>query len=293
MQNQFMRCSVRSLYDMQKLRIQNGNRITAAFRVKLGLESSQAEEENEEANELLNELRAEFKRLTDGVKRITKNIKCDSPLISNRGELALLEAYERQLEAEKIHAKAIEEELKNCAIWTDYLLDIRGVGPLMAGVILSEIDITKCNSISALWKYCGLDVLVYQNDKGETLEEGRCKQRHHLVPRTYANKKGEVIETIGITFNPFLKTKMVGVLGTVFIKVGGKYREIYDGYKHRLENHPKHANKTKGHRHAMAIRYMMKEFLADLWTTWRKFEGLPVRPSYAEEKLGLVHSKPD
>lgn len=291
MQNQIIRSAIRSMYDMQKLRIQNGNRITAAFRYKLGLESSQAEEENEEASNLLNELRAEFKRITDGVKRITKNIKCDSQLITTRGELALIESYERQLEAELIHEKAILDELSREPIYANYLAGIRGCGTLMSGVILSEIDIHKCNSISALWAYAGLDVVVSQNDKGETLEEGRSRKKHHLKAKTYTNREGETVDTVGITFNPFLKTKLIGVLGSSFIKLGGHYRKIYDGYKHRLENHPKHKDKTKGHRHNMAVRYMIKEFLADLWTEWRKIEGLPVRSRYNEEKLGIVHSK--
>lgn len=290
MQNQIIRCSVRSLYDMQKLRIQQGNRIVAAFRVKIGLDSSQAEETDDDAADLLNQLRSEFKRITDGVKRITKNIKCDSPLITTRAELALIESYERQLEAESIHEKAILDELSREPIWTRYLVNVRGVGPLMAGVILSEIDITKCNSISALWAYCGLDVVVYEKD-GEVFEEGRCRKAHHLKPKSYTNRDGDVKETVGITFNPFLKTKLVGVLGGVFMKLGGRYKEIYDGYKHRLENHPKHASKTKGHRHNMAVRYMVKEFLADLWTEWRTIEGLELRSRYNEEKLGLIHSK--
>ena len=287
-----IRTAVRSLYDMQKLRIQNGNRITSAFRYKLGLESSQAEEENEEATKLLNDLRKEFKRITDGVKRITKNIKCDSPLITTRGELALLESYERQLEAEAIHEKAILDELEREPIYTEFLKDVRGCGPLMSGVILSEIDITKCNSISALHKYAGLDVVVYEDEKGELKEEGRSKRKAHLVPKTYTDREGNLVETVGITYNPFLKTKLVGVLGSSFIKLGGPYREIYDGYKHRLENHPKHCEKSKGHKHAMATRYMVKEFLADLWSVWRTLEGLPLRTSYGEEKLGIVHSKP-
>jgi hypothetical protein len=49
---------------------------------------------------------------------------------------------------------------------------------------------------------------------------------------------------------------------------------------------------TKGHRHNMAIRYMVKEFLADLWTIWRTLEGLETKPRYAEAKLGIIHSKP-
>ena len=342
-----IRTSVRSLYDLQKLRIQTGNRITAAFRVKLGLDSSQPEEENKEAHALLQDLRSEFKRITDGVKRLTKTIKIDSPLITHYGELMLLEGYERQLEAEAVHEKAIKAELEKLPIYMEFLEDVRGVGPLMAGVIVSELDIHKCNSISALWKYCGLDVVVYEEKvqvnkpeycltlrgkvvpgQFETLkdaenyladlavsidigeyeiiedpdfkpefemvirEEGRCRKKHHLVPKTYTNREGKITETVGISFNDFVKTKLVGVLGSSFIKLGGDYRDVYDNYKHRISNMPRHANKTKGHIHNMAVRYMIKEFLADLWTVWRALEGLPVRPRYSEEKLGIVHSKP-
>jgi len=289
--NENIRISVRTLYDMQKLRIQSGNRIAAAFRTKLGLSSSQAEAENPDAEKMLKDLRAEFKRITDGVKRITKNFKSDSTILTTRGELALIEGYERQLEAEAIHEKAIMAALELEPIWTQWIVNVRGVGPLMAGVILSEIDITKCNSISALWAYCGLDVVVTTDADGNVLEEGRCKKAHHLVPKTYTDRDGEAIETKGISFNPFLKTKLVGVLGGVFLKLGGPYREIYDDYKHRLEHHPKHQAKTKMHRHNMAVRYMIKEFLADLWREWRTLEGLPVRERYNEGKLGIVHLK--
>lgn len=287
-----IRISVRSLYDQQKLRIQTGNRIVASFRDKLGIEPSQAEEEVPAGENILKELRAEYKLITDGVKRITKAFKPQSNLLTTLGEVKLIEAYEHLMKSEESHVKLIESELANYPIYTQWLANVRGCGPLMAGVILSEIDITKCNSISALWAYCGLDVVVTTNEEtGEIIEEGRSRKKHHLKPKQYTNRDGEIMDTVGITFNPFLKTKLVGVLGSVFIKLGGPYREIYDGYKHRLENHPKHAEKTKGHRHNMAVRYMVKEFLADLWTEWRTIEGLPVRSRYAEEKLGIVHSK--
>ena len=286
-----IRISVRSLYDQQKLRIQTGNRIVASFRDKLGIDPSQAEEEVPDAEKVLDQLRAEYKLVTDGVKRVTKAFKPESKLITSLSEVKLIESYEHLMKAEDSHIKLIESELLTYPIYTEFLKHVRGCGPLMAGVILSEIDITKCNSISALWAYCGLDVVVYENESGDTVEEGRCRKKHHLKAKTYTNREGQVVDTVGITFNPFLKTKLVGVLGSVFIKLGGPYREIYDGYKHRLENHPKHKDKTKGHRHNMAVRYMIKEFLADLWTEWRTVEGLPLRSRYAEEKLGIVHSK--
>lgn len=290
-QESLIKTSVRTLYDQQKLRIQTGNRIVASFKDKLGIEPSQAEEEVPEGDNILKALRAEYKLITDGVKRITKTFQPSSRLLTSAGEIRLIESYEHLMSSENAHIKLIESELLNYRIWTDYLANIRGCGPMMAAVIISEIDIYACNSISALWAYCGLDVVVTTNEEtGEIQEEGRSRKKHHLKPKQYTNRDGEIVNTVGITFNPFLKTKLVGVLGSVFIKLGGPYRKIYDGYKYRLENHPKHQGKTKGHRHNMAVRYMVKEFLADLWTTWRTLEGLPVRSRYAEEKLGIVHS---
>jgi hypothetical protein len=270
-----------------------GNRVCAAFRVKLGLESSQAEDESETAKDSLNAIRKEYKRITDGVKKVTRRISIKSPLISDYGELKMIESYENLLKAEKTLETYLHEELKKHQIYNEFLVGIKGVGLLMAGVIVSEIDIHKCNSISALWCFSGLDVVVYTDkDTGEIKEEGRSRKSHHLVEKTYTNSDGKEVKTKGITFNPFLKTKLIGVLGSLFIKLrSDPYREIYDNYKHRLENKPKWIDRTKAHRNNAAIRYMIKEFLADLWTTWRKLEGLEVRSRYSEEKLGLIHSK--
>lgn len=287
-----IRIVIRSLYDMQKLRIQQGNRIVAAYRDKLGIAPGTAEEETPEAKHLLDQLRKECKRITDRVKIITKNTKIDSNLITSQAELRLILGYDHMLSAEHEHEKIALDELNRHAIYTEYLQHIKGVGPMMAAVILSEIDIAKCNSISALWAYAGLDVVTSIDEStGEVREEGRSMKRHHLVPKTYHNRAGEAIETVGISYNPFLKTKLVGVLATVFIKLQNDYSRIYYDYKHRIQNHPRHQGKTKSHLHHMALRYMMKEFLADLWTRWRTLEGLPVRPRYSEEKLGIIHSK--
>lgn len=291
-----IRISIRSLYAMQKLRIQQGNRIFQCFRHRLGITSSESEEElSPEAAEVLSIMRMEYKRVTDGIKRFTKGKPIDSKLFDSYAELYLMQSYERQLEAEACHENVVKDELSRHRIYKDFLSGVKGVGTLMAGVMLSEIDITKCHTMSALYKYCGLDVVLRVDEEtGEIVGEGRSRKKHHLEKKTYINRDGEEVETVGITFNPFLKTKMVGVLGSSFMKQkDSKYRTIYDNYKFRLQNSPEHKDKTKGHIHAMATRYMVKLFLADLWTQWRTYEGLPVRPSYAEEKLGIVHSGVD
>jgi len=67
------------------------------------------------------------------------------------------------------------------------------------------------------------------------------------------------------------------------------YKEAYYNYKNRLENSPIYKEKTKLHRHRMAMRYMVKRFLVDLHIKWRTLEGLEVFEEYSIGKLGMKH----
>lgn len=92
------------------------------------------------------------------------------------------------------------------------------------------------------------------------------------------------------SWNHLVKTKMVGVLSDLFIKMRTPpYRTMYDQYKARLQQHPIHKDKTGLHRERMAKRYIIKRFLVDLYMNWRPLEGLPVHDEYAKAKLGLDH----
>ena len=134
----------------------------------------------------------------------------------------------------------------------------------------------------------------------EPRSEGRSRRAEHLVPRVYVDKNGEEKTKQSITFNPWLKTKLIGVLASSFLRrADSPYRAIYDQYKFRIENHERHGIvndkvkddqgrfiASKGHRHNMAMRYMMKMFIkAELYVPWRKIEGLPVSLSYQDAKL--------
>jgi hypothetical protein len=93
---------------------------------------------------------------------------------------------------EKEALKEVIRLIKYHPVWA-YLKEIRGVGPTMAGVLISEIDITRCNTVSQLWAYCGLAV----GPDGKAVRK----------------KKGEKLG-----YNPWLKSKVVKVLGESFIK---------------------------------------------------------------------------
>ena len=63
---------VRGFYDLQKLRMQMGNRVVGNFKAKLGQEPGESEDElSPDAKLILNNLRASYRRITDGVKRVS------------------------------------------------------------------------------------------------------------------------------------------------------------------------------------------------------------------------------
>ncbi len=226
---------------------------------------------------------ARYRVVTDGRKLFpTRAAFKGDPVISDYTELSLIAQYVDLEKQEKQHFGRLENILQDYPLFTTFLANVRGCGPMMSGIILSEIDIHKANYVSSLWKYAGLDVAPDGR--------GRSRRAEHLVDRAYKDKDGNDAVRKGITFSPLLKTKLVGVLGPSFLKVkGSKYSEVYYNYKHRLEHHDKYKDVSKGHRHAMAIRYAVKQFLADLYDAWRKLEGLPAARPYHEAKLGHVH----
>lgn len=284
-----LRSMVRGAYDLQKLRIQAGNRIVANYRSRQGQRPGTKEDDtlDEEGRKALDEIRAEYRRITDGVIKIPKGDEFPgTELIASYAEFCLVKQYADLDKAESAQFAALDDCLSSFPIWGAWLSHVRGVGPAMGGVLISEIDIAKARYPSSLWKFAGLDVVVGG--------AGRSRKADSLVEIAYKDKDGKDQTRRGITFNPFLKTKLIGVLASGFLRVkGSEYKPIYDNYKHRLECHPIHKDKTKGHRHNMAMRYMIKRFLVDLYKQWRTIEGLPVATEYSEGKLGIVHQKED
>jgi hypothetical protein len=288
---------VRGAYDQQKLRIQTGNRLASNFRAKLGQRPGKLETEelSADAQDVIAMLKASYRLLGTAIAEYTKRKPrhgalgpiafVGDELIETYTELALVEQYLDLEEQERRTFKRLETALASVPIYTEYLSHVRGIGPALAAVIVSEIDISRARHVSSIWKYAGLDVA----EDGA----GRSRRGEHLIERAYLDRNGKEALRKSITFNPFLKTKLLGVLASSFLRAGNeRYREIYDSYKHRLESHPVHAEKSKGHRHNMAMRYMVKMFLLDLYLLWRPLEGLEVSEPYSQAKLGILHGGP-
>ncbi len=191
----------------------------------------------------------------------------------DRDEALLVELGKRRSEVialEDVLEKEIAKEVHKHPLWKAFLEDVKGCGPGMAAVIITEFDIHKAPTVSNLWSFSGLAEGKDRKEKGK-----KCP------------------------FNQFLRAKLCGVLGSGFLKAKSPYREFYDNKKHQYESKnwgTKSKNPTDkkrpraGHQHKAANRYMVKMFLKDLYVAWRTLEGLDVRPPYSEEYIGKVHS---
>ncbi len=227
MSKESIRTTVRTLYDFQDLRI----RIAGRLRKKADSGDMEMPEDTEDID------------------------------LSNDALPIVKKTWEEMKKWEKELQKALISELKGVPIYEEFLKGVKGIGPMMAGVIISEYDIYKAPTVSNLWSFTGL-----------------------------APGKDKLIKGQKATFNKWLRTKMCGVLAGSFLKSKSPYRKYYDDMKTRLEQEEGwKEEKAPGHRHRAAIRYMVKMFLKDLYVAWRPLEGLSVRPPYQEEYLGHIH----
>lgn len=280
-----LRAIVNGIYDLQELRIAIGNRIVASFRAKLGIKPSEDKKKRgKEADKLLKALRNEYKRITDGITKITMRLKIPEgmELISSIAEVYLLKQYEEILSSEGNCFSDMSKVVETRPLWGLFFADVKGCGPVVAGFLLAYTNIEVCDTVSKFWYYCGYGV---EPDGFAT-----SRRAEHLFEVDYINKKGEPATKMSIRHNPKVKSKLAFVLARGLLTSKGYYKtEIYEPYKTRIKSMPKHADKVPAHIDTMAKRKAIKEFLKDLWAVWRQAEGFPITPPYAEAKLGLKH----
>jgi hypothetical protein len=198
---------------------------------------------------------------------------------------------------EKEAEREVAAILRKNKVWKHVMKDVKGLGPRMGGLLIAYIDIHRADTPSKIWAFFGLAV---DSEGG--------------IQRMKAGQKA--------SFSPWLKSKIVLVLGDCLIKANSPYKDFYNNYKNRKRNTVTDVCRTckgkkkiqlkdkswvtcyhcKGqdgpipwaasdaHLHNAARRYMVKMLLVDIWRDWRELEGLPTRVSYAEEYLGKKHS---
>lgn len=319
---------VKQFYDLQDLRIKAGGRVLAYMHQKMGIDPGQKKDDNlsTEDQKLLKKVEKEYKLLTTGVaaeiKKLDAKVKKVKPtLITDEIAFKIAAIYMALIRQEIVVYGEINEFLNHFPIWHQYMSHVTAFGPAMAGILITYVDINKCPYVSNLYKFLGLDVVLYDHEKKEfvpniteadsrgILGEARSRKKHHLIDREYENKEGKTMHKKSITYSKFAHDKILGVLSGNLLRQNSHYREIYHNYKNRISNEPHRKNeipkkdssgntlhyaadvKKTGAKKGdviyvaefpparltnMARRYMVKQFIKNLWIAWRQIEGLIV-----------------
>jgi hypothetical protein len=183
--------------------------------------------------------------------------------------------------------KEINKELKTYKIYNEFLINVKGIGDTLAGILLANFDIYKADTVSKFYAFAGICKGLVRGIKWIGKAGNKKPVRTDILVQ-----RDRLTEGFSSPFNKDLRSKLLGVLAASFLKSNSPYRLFYDNYKNRKEQEFK-GNKdySKLRIHRMANRYMIKMFLSDFWTKWREIENLPIRIPYAEEYLGKVHSE--
>jgi hypothetical protein len=217
---------------------------------------------------------------------------------------SFVEVSDAAREQEKLIERKLAKLLKRFPIYTEFLANVKGVGPIAAATIVGGIDIHKATTVSKIWQYCGLNPGMVRGKKRHENKDGTFR-----VEITDTLIRGDKL-TAGFVapFNKDMRTALCGVLADGFIKAQSSYAlEHYYPYKERLAQSEKETQEIRkpgakpetvawkdaklAHRDRAAKRKMIKAFLQDLYNAWRKLEGLEVRPPYQEQYLGHIHQK--
>ncbi len=183
-------------------------------------------------------------------------------------------------ELEKVIAKRVKDFAQEDDIYNEWLVDIKGVGPILSVGLISWIgDIERFATISKLWAYAGLHVTP----------EGRAVKR----------KRGQQSN-----WNSRLKTHCWKI-GESFVKQKADksgYRTLYDTFRKEYDDKwvtgddcgsdtcKKNKNECyKMHRYMAAKRKVVKVFLAHYWMKSRELKGLPIEHPFIMGREGHSH----
>lgn len=238
-------------------------------------------------------------RMQSGNRLRTPKDECETqPVMSEEG-VAKLEILQEDIgSTEQRMLRAISDSIKHFPEWEYWLKDVKGCGPLMAAVLITEVDITKCDNASKLTQYCGINPGTVVGKK--RVDDGGGK--HHYEATDELIRGDRMTKGFQRPYNARVRTKLLGVLATCMIKAGGEYYKVYRDAKTRYENSREPiGGRTDGltwhdtspsHRDKAAKRKMIRRFLEDGYPIWRELWGLPARCPYAEEYLGIRHNDP-
>ena len=237
--------------------------------------------------------------------RLLGSIEDADPVIKAIGEgqtagapRILERAYSRAVDDEAAAADALSETIEQHPAWP-WLSSIRGIGHLLAARLLSRLDVTRAETPSAFWAYCGLGTIP-----GASYRCSRCRLEvayplGYQVPQTHLTLDGrkecpgalDKVDDKTPTRVAPRRSTLGGrasydaqariscyLIGLSMLRCRSEYRSYYDAARASLA--VSRPGWTPKRCHLSALRKMEKTFLRDLWVAWRTAVNLAVVPPY-------------
>lgn len=145
-------------------------------------------------------------------------------------------------------------------IW-DWLGGIKGLkaGGEAAKLLAQIDDIGKFDTVSKLWRFAGYAVIEGKAEKNQPGEKSHYNRKLKSICYMIAEQ--------------FIRQQTPGYVDIYYAEKAHQ-RQLYPEPVQREGSKVKRF--TDAHIHNRAWRKMVKEFLRDLWLTWRRLEGLTV-----------------
>ena len=183
---------------------------------------------------------------------------------------------------------------------------VKGVGGENIAKVVAPVDIERAKTISALWKFAGFAV---EDGSAPRRVKGAGKLSYNSQLRSMCWRLASSLKRVkGKFYEYYIQEKEkyserflsqgLKILTTpsgrwVCSNCGASWAKQRDigpccdspSIEKKLRQEPPGVIWV-GHLDAMAVRKMVKLFLACLWLVWREAEGLPTRSPYAIEKQG-------
>lgn len=176
-------------------------------------------------------------------------------------------AVHHLLTQETYFRNAIQQAVATYDIW-DWLKKVKGIGPVLAGMLIAETNIEACENVSKMWAWWGLA----PDSGGSSYRRARVSK---VLGESLLRKKSKPYYAAYCRY----KLKKEQTLGPC-MGCGGSGNHGDESCANCAGTGQGPWGKSKNHRHAAARRYMVKLFLKDLWRAWRRQESLPCPEPY-------------
>ena len=192
------------------------------------------EELSEKAQKIIDILKGEYRRLTEGVARNRTLPRREgfkgSGVVSDFAELVLI--HQCRI-TRKARARAIQAYWRSAGRCS-------GVRRLAGKATRHRSGHGRSACDQLRYQQGGPPVAVWANAGLDVGPDGFARSRRaaHLIEREYKAKDGEIKKKMSTTFDPWLQSRMLGVLGGSLLRSKSPYRKFYDEYKHRITTDP-------------------------------------------------------